>query len=255
VPARRRNASPPQPIVTLAALLDLAKIAFVVAGGYLAFALYVRHRQPAWTPALQRRRLALLWAFLVVAGAIQVTEDVLGGESAPVDKAILLFVRDAIPHGLNPLFDAITLTGSSLALVPLTLFTVAVLWLRKHRFEALLVAASTIVGASIVYAVKTLVGRERPRLWETQWYWGSSFPSGHTLVVAAFATALALSLARLRPAARETVVGVALVWIALVALSRLVLGVHWPTDVLAAACIGAALPLAISLGYDFSRSR
>ena len=241
--------------MTLTALLDLAKIAFIVAGAYLAVALYMRLRRPSWTPALQRRRLALLWAFLVVAGAIQVTEDVLGGESAPVDRAILLFIRESIPHGLNPLFEAITLTGSAMALVPLTLFTVALLLLRQHRFEALLVAASTIGGASIVYVVKMLVGRERPRLWATQWYWGSSFPSGHTLVVAAFATALALSLARLRPAARDTVVGIALTWIALVALSRLVLGVHWPTDVLAAACIGAALPLAISLGVEFSRGR
>jgi undecaprenyl-diphosphatase len=241
--------------VTLAALLDLAKIGFIVGGAYLAFALYVRHRQPTWTPALQRRRLALLWAFLAVAGAIQVTEDVLGGESAPVDRAVLLFIRDTIPHSLNPLFDAITLTGSAMALVPLALLAVAALLLRKHRFEALLVAASTIGGASIVYVVKTLVGRERPRLWETQWYWGSSFPSGHTLVVAAFATALALSIARLRPATRDSAVALALAWIALMALSRLVLGVHWPTDVLAAACIGAALPLAISLGVEFSRSR
>ncbi len=105
-----------------------------------------------------------------------------------------------------------------------------------------------------MYVVKTLVGRERPQLWQTQWYWGSSFPSGHTLVVAAFATAVALGIARLRPASRDLVVSAAFAWILLVALSRLVLGVHWPTDVLAAACIGASLPLAISLGVEFWRA-
>jgi undecaprenyl-diphosphatase len=237
------------------ATLDLAKFALIVVGLYAAFALYVQHRQPGWSVAFERRRLALLWAALVVGGAVKVTDDVLGGESGPIDKAILLFIRDSVPTALNPFFEVITLTGSSMALVPLGLLAVAVLLLRRHRFEASLVAASTIGGALVVYVVKSLVGRERPQLWQTQWYWGSSFPSGHTLVVAAFATAVALSVARLRPATRDLVVSAAFGWILLVALSRLVLGVHWPTDVLAAACIGAALPLAISLGVEFWRAR
>lgn len=241
--------------MTVEAFLDLAKLSLVVAGVYAAFALYVAHRQPGWSAAFVRRRLALLWGLLVVAGAVKVTEDVLGGETGPVDRAVLLLIRDAVPTALNPFFDVITLTGSSMALVPLALLAVALLLLRKHRFEALLVAASTLGGASVVYVVKSLVGRERPQLWQTQWYWGSSFPSGHTLVVAAFATAVALCIARLRPATRDVAVSAAFAWILLVALSRLVLGVHWPTDVLAAACIGAALPLAISLGAEFWQLR
>jgi undecaprenyl-diphosphatase len=240
---------------TIDAILDLGKLGLIVAGVYAAFALYVQHRKPGWSVAFQRRRLALLWAALVVASGVKVTEDVLGGDSGPVDRALLLFIRDVVPAALNPFFELVTLTGSATALVPLALLAVTLLLLRKHRFEAFLVAASTVGGASVVYVVKMLVGRERPMLWKTEWYWGSSFPSGHTLVVAAFATALALGIARLRPARRDAIVSAAFAWILLVALSRLVLGVHWPTDVLAAACIGAALPLAISLGVEFWRAR
>jgi undecaprenyl-diphosphatase len=239
--------------ITLAVLLDFAKIAFTVAGLYAAIALYVRHRQPGWSPALQRRRLVLLWALLALAGALQITEDVLGDESAPLDKAILLHLRDLIPHSLDPLFKAITLTGSTPALVSLTVLSVALLLVRKHYFEALLVTVSVIGAEAIVYAIKALVGRERPQLWAMQWYGGASFPSGHTLVVAALATALALSVARLHPRARSTAFRLAFVWIALVALSRLVLGAHWPTDVVAAACIGAALPLLARLSHDLWR--
>ncbi|MBK8740769.1 MAG: phosphatase PAP2 family protein [Betaproteobacteria bacterium] len=113
--------------------------------------------------------------------------------------------------------------------------------------------ASVTGGAAIVYGVKALVGRTRPALWNTETYWGSSFPSGHTLAVAAFATATVLCVARIWPRAHTSVLAAALLWILLVAFSRLVLGVHWPTDVLVAACIGVFLPLAISVAHDLRR--
>jgi undecaprenyl-diphosphatase len=75
------------------------------------------------------------------------------------------------------------------------------------------------------------------------------------LVVAAFATATALCIGRLWPGLRRLAMASAFVWIFLVGLSRLVLGVHWPTDVLAAACIGAFLPLAIDLALAGVKKR
>jgi undecaprenyl-diphosphatase len=114
----------------------------------------------------------------------------------------------------------------------------------------LLIAASVISGSIVIYVIKVAVGRIRPTLWETELYWGSSFPSGHTLAVAAFAIAVAVCVGRIWPAAYRLTLSIAILWISLVALSRLVLGVHWPTDVLVAACIGAFLPLVISLALE-----
>jgi undecaprenyl-diphosphatase len=108
-----------------------------------------------------------------------------------------------------------------------------------------------ICGAIVVYVLKALVGRARPALWETEWYWGSSFPSGHTLVVAAFAFATAIGVTRIWPERRNFAMLIAAAWVFSVAISRLVLGVHWPTDVLAAACIGAFLPLAVDVALEF----
>lgn len=81
--------------------------------------------------------------------------------------------------------------------------------------------------------------------------WGSSFPSGHTLSTAAISTAAALSVARIWPQAGTSAMTLAVLWTGLVAVPRLVLGVHWPSDVLAALCIGVFMPLVISVAFDW----
>ncbi len=234
---------------------DIVKMALIVASLYFVLGETARRMQPAWSESLGKRRLITLLVLILAVSAIKLTEDVIGGESGPIDKAILLFIHGHVPHTLTGFFEAITLTGSARILFPLaTLTTIALLW-ASHRVEALLVAASVISGALVIYGVKTVVGRARPSLWDTAWYWGSSFPSGHTLIVAAFATAAALGVSRIRPASRNLALSLAMLWITLVALSRLVLGVHWPTDVLVAACIGAFLPLAISVVLELRHAK
>ena len=229
---------------------DIAKLTLIVASLYFVFGAYVRHKQPAWSELLEKRRLTIISVLVLAASAVKVSEDVLGGESGPIDKAILLFIHSQVPSTLTGFFEAVTFTGSSKVLLPLAAVAAIALLFARRRFEALLVAASVISGTIVIYVVKVMVGRDRPALWDTEWYWGSSFPSGHTLVVAAFATAAALCVSRIRPAAGKLALSIAMLWVSLVAISRLVLGVHWPTDVLVAACIGAFLPLAMSVVFE-----
>jgi len=234
---------------------DIAKMALIIASLYFGIRVYVRSRQPVWSEPLEKRRFAVLFALVLVVSAIKVSEDVLGRESGPIDEAILLYIHSLVPSALTGVFEAITLSGSSGVMFPLATVTTIVLLITKRRFEALLLAASVISGAIVVFVLKTMVSRTRPALWDTEWYWGSSFPSGHTLVVAAFAAAAALCIIRIWPAMRDIALSIAILWISLVALSRLVLGVHWPTDVLAAACIGAFLSLAISIALELRELR
>ena len=231
-------------------LWDLAKLGFFVACAYLVLQAYARRRQPDWSRTLTRRRLAVLGALTLAMSAIKVVEDVVAKESGPVDSAILWFIREQVPAAMTGFFAVVTLSGSAAFLLPASVVAVLALLLAKRRFEALLMGASMVTAPLLVYGLKALVARARPALWETQGYWGSSFPSGHTLSTATFATAAALCLARLWPRSAKPAMVAALLWTGLVALSRLVLGVHWPSDVLAALCLGAFIPLALSVVFD-----
>lgn len=224
-------------------LEDIVKLSLIIASLYFSITMYIRSQHPLWSDPLEKRRFTILVSLILTVIAIKIIEDVLYKESGTFDQVILLYIHNHLPNSLTEIFEIITDSGSLKVLFPLTIIVVLSFVYKKRHFEALLLASSTISGAMTVYIVKILVGRDRPALWQTEWYWGSSFPSGHTLVVSAFATAAALCVGRIWPEKLKLAFSVAILWLSLVAFSRLVLGVHWPTDVLAAMCIGIFIPL------------
>lgn len=239
----------------LEAAEEIAQLGLSVVTLYFGLRLVLRLQRSPWGEHVDRRRAAVMCLLALLAGAVMVAEDTLKGQSGPVDTALLLWIRQHMPAPLTPWFEAITFTASATVLTPLTVVASAGLLALRRRSAALLIAGSVVCAALVVYGTKTIIGRERPALWEVQWYWGSSFPSGHTLVMAAFATSAALVAGRVWPAARVPALVLALLWTLLVGLSRLVLGVHWPTDVMAAACLGMALPLAFGLALESRQHR
>lgn len=246
-------------IVNNVFLFDAIKLALYISCAYLAFSAYARHTQTPWLLAVARRRFAVLAMLTLLVVGIKVFEDVISQESGPVDTALLWFIRQNMPPTFVGFFEAVTFSGAGIFLVPATAVLCGLLLLWRHRREAVLLAASMVSAWICTYTLKALVDRARPELWSTAWYWGSSFPSGHTLSTAAFATALALIAARLWPRTRYAALPLAVLWISLMGLSRLVLGVHWPSDVLAAVCVGVFIPLvtspAISMVLDLHQKR
>ena len=232
---------------------DIAKLGLIIACIYAVLGAYARRKQPHWAGPLTKRRLAVLGILTLAVAGVKVIEDVVAKESGPVDEAILWFLRYHVPPALSGFFGVVTLSGSAAFLIPVALLATVALLVARRRFEAVLVSASVVTATLVVWVTKAIVGRARPALWEAQWYWGSSFPSGHSLSTAAFSTAAALCVARIWPRAGGLAMALAILWTSLVALSRLVLGVHWPSDVLAAMCVGSFIPLLISVAFDMRR--
>lgn len=231
-------------------LKDIVKLALIASCLYFALGAYVQRKRPAWSGILDERRLGVLLLLVSAVLAIKVGEDVISGESGPVDEMLLRSIHRNIPAALTGFFKGVTFTASAYVLFPLSVALVAALLFARRRHEALLLAISVGCGEIIVYLLKLVVGRTRPAFWETELYWGSSFPSGHTLVAAAFAAAATMGVIRIWPRWRNRALAIGVAWVSAVAISRLVLGVHWPTDVLAAACIGLFLPLAVGIALE-----
>lgn len=180
---------------------------------------------------------AVLWtAFALIVWAVTT------GRTGAFDKTGLLFWRygEALePRGsalvLEMVRDVTALGGVLLRNLIAIGAVVALLFLRLRR-EALLLAATVMLGWLVNTGVKRLVGRDRPEivphLMEAG---GASFPSGHSFNSAVVYIAIALAFATLsrRQSVRFTIIGAAMVLSALVAWSRVWLGVHFPSDVTA----------------------
>ncbi len=126
----------------------------------------------------------------------------------------------------------VTWLGSSVVLIPLGLVACFFFWRAGRPVDAAAIALSLAGAIALWHIIKPLVGRSRPAVEQLASVGGASFPSGHATQAAAFWLALALALHTWWAA----VAAVAVVLV--VGASRVVLGVHYPGDVVAGALLG-----------------
>ena len=171
-----------------------------------------------------------------------------------MDAAILMRIHAHATPALDAVFAAVTMLGDAKFMAALVGLAAAGLALAGRRRDAILVAATGVLVGLSYSGLKLLFHRARPELWprivEAH---GFSMPSGHALGVSALYPLFARLAARRWPRARAALVGLAVGLIATIAFSRLYLGVHWPTDVLAGLLIGSGL--FVTCGTIFERER
>lgn len=181
--------------------------------------------------------LAATWVFVRIAGEVR------EGETQAFDVAVLRFMEAQKTELLDRVAIEITFLGTGVIVLTIVAISGMFLWLTKHKHSALLLMVSTAGGILLNGLLKAGFDRPRPQVFE----WGqhtvsSSFPSGHAMSAAAVYMTVAYLAARLqrRRISRALTLLAAVIVIALIAASRLYLGVHYPTDVLAGVVIGIA---------------
>jgi undecaprenyl-diphosphatase len=184
------------------------------------------------------------WAFVELAG------DVQEGDTHALDSQLLLALRDpqnpANPLGPSWLEESardITGLGGYAILTIITLATWAYLLMTRRQGAALLLLAAVVGGMLISTGLK--MGFERPRpdlVPHAARVYTASFPSGHAMLSAITYLTLGALLARVEKSRRASafIMGLAILMTLLVGVSRVYLGVHWPSDVLAGWSVGAA---------------
>jgi len=189
-----------------------------------------------------------VWAFFNIAG------EMAEGETQAIDRHILLALRNPAdlsdPIGSRSFEEAmrdVTALGGVTVMVLVTVVGVLAFLMHRRRVHAAILAVTVLLADVSSEGLKLVYSRPRPDLVPHGSYvYSGSFPSGHSTLSAATFLTLAMLIASLEPN-RGTKVMVYVLAFALVlsvGVSRVYLGVHWPSDVLAGWCLGAAWALA-----------
>ncbi|WP_187969399.1 phosphatase PAP2 family protein [Aquibium microcysteis] len=202
---------------------------------------------------LAAREWPILLGLMVPAAAVwvllELADEVREGSTDALDEALLLLLRNPADHAdplgppwLQEMMRDFTALGGVGVLSLIALGACGYLLLVRKRRAALAVLVAVAGGVLISQMIKAGIDRPRPDLVPHGSYVSTaSFPSGHSMMAATVYLTLAAMLARVQPRwrSRSYLIGCAIFIVVLVGISRVYLGVHWPTDVLAGWSVGA----------------
>ena len=199
-----------------------------------------------------------LLSIVLTAGAIwgfvSIAEEMIEGDTRAFDEWVLLALRSPLdlsdpigPPWFEEMMRDFTALGSTAVITLIAISAVSFLAITRRMRAAITVGVAVGVGALLSQMLKWGFDRPRPDLVpHGTVVYTQSFPSGHAMLSAVVYLTLGALLARMHPQrrAKVSIYAIAVVVTVLVGASRVYLGVHWPTDVLAGWSLGAAWALA-----------
>jgi undecaprenyl-diphosphatase len=213
-----------------------------------------------------RQRPVVLLALLLVLGStwgfIELADEVHEDATQTFDTWAVHILRQPdnpeLPRGPAWLAEAgrdITALGSYAVLTLVVLAVAGYLWLRREYNALWLVLIVSVGGVLLSQVLKYSFARQRPDLVPLAGTMTPSFPSGHSMLSAVIYLSLGALLAQIETARAIKIylLSVALGLSFLVGITRIYLGLHYPTDVLAGWCVGLAWALGCWLVAQYIR--
>ena len=206
--------------------------------------------------ALKRIATPLLFSLVLAALSLvlfaALADEMLEGDTRQFDSAVRLFVHAHSSAGLTACMRFVTLFGSPLFVSIAALAACVALWLTGRRRKALLIVMTLLGGSLLMWVLKISFQRPRPEpFFDTRVPQSYSFPSGHALLAFCLCGAGAALFAadQERRWVRALIWTVAAVLVLAVGFSRIYLGVHYPSDVVAGYLGALAWVLGVGIAY------
>ncbi|GBE94916.1 phosphatase PAP2 family protein [Nostoc cycadae] len=201
---------------------------------------WLRHIHPRLAPLIASFGIFGLASCLFILFVLaELFEEVLEREAFAFDTYFLLWLHQFANPSLDNVMLTITNLGNPSVVVLVVVVSLAILWWRRYFQEAKIFAIACLGALILNTGLKLLFTKPRPQLWpqlisETSF----SFPSGHALGSLVLYGFLGYLLATHYPRFAQFIYSVTVMAIAFIGISRLYLGVHWPTDVIAGYGVG-----------------
>jgi len=186
---------------------------------------------------------------LAVGTFAAVTHQMVAGRYAAVDRAILVWLAGLRAPSITAVMVGVTALGSQKPFAIVMLVALAVLIALRDRWGVIHLAAAGLGTWVLEAATKGLLERTRPtEVVPLVQVSGYSYPSGHALAAAALYLTMAIIAARyLRGrASKALLIAGAFVLITMIGVSRMYLGVHYPSDVVSGTALGTAWALILA---------
>lgn len=201
------------------------------------------HARGFWGALITFLSVAFVVCLAMVVAFASLADEVVEGETNRFDRAVLRWIGANQSEAMNHVMLELTALGNFAVLVVLVAAVSAFLWLSKHKYSVALLWLGAAGGYAANNVLKLSFDRQRPDLFEpVADVLTSSFPSGHAMMATIVYGSVAYLVGRLEPtrAMRITTWTFCVLIILLVGVSRMYLGVHYPTDVFGGYLAGVA---------------
>lgn len=179
----------------------------------------------------QKQRISLILIFSFIFGMIAFFHESRLGKW--IDNEVYEFIYSSESFITTSIMLGYTTIGEVWSMILLSLLVVCYLMLKRMKIEALFFALAMMLSGALNPILKNIFDRERPTLLRLIDITGFSFPSGHAMGSATFFGSIAFLVSRSESQYKPYIIGLAVFTVLMISSSRVYLGVHYPTDVIA----------------------